>query len=107
MTRLRSLSKAERFIEAGIPLVASITGTLPGFLFTSTEGHLLVIRGFEADGDVIVNDPAVRANGQARKVYPRHEFEGVWLRGSKGTVYVIRPPSVALPSNTPGLPANW
>ena len=107
VTRLRSLVEAERFIAAGIPLVASITGTLPGFLFASTEGHLLVIRGFEADGDVIVNDPAVRANGQARKVYPRLEFEGVWLRGSKGTVYVIRPPSVPLPPNTPGRPANW
>jgi hypothetical protein len=107
ITRLRSLAEAEKFIEAGIPLVASITGTLPGFLFTSTNGHLLVIRGFAANGDVIVNDPAVRANAQARKVYPRSDFERVWLGGSSGTVYVIHPPAVRLPPNIPDRPANW
>ena len=107
VTRLRSLTEAERFIAAGIPLIASINGVLPGFLFTSTNGHLLVIRGFDANGDVITNDPAVRANAQARKVYPRLEFESVWLLGSTGTVYVIHPVGVALPPNVPGLPANW
>jgi len=107
VTRLRSLTEAERFIAAGIPLIASINGALPGFLFTSTNGHLLVIRGFDAKGDVITNDPAVRANSQARKVYPRLEFESVWLLGSTGTVYVIHPVGVALPPNVAGLPANW
>jgi len=107
ITRLRSLTEAERFIEAGIPLIASINGVLPGFLFTSTNGHLLVIRGFAANGDVITNDPAVRANAQARKVYPRADFERVWLGGSTGTVYVIHPPGVRLPANVAGLPANW
>jgi hypothetical protein len=107
ITRLRSLTEAERFIEAGIPLAASVNGVLPGFLFTSTNGHLLVIRGFAANGDVIVNDPAVRANAQARKVYPRADFERVWLGGSTGTVYVIHPPGVRLPANVPGLPPNW
>jgi len=106
ITRLRSLSEAERFIQAGIPLIASINGDLPGFLFTSTNGHLLVIRGFAANGDVITNDPAVRSDAQARKVYPRSEFERVWLN-SFGTVYVIRPPGVRLPANVAGLPANW
>ena len=100
-------TEAERFIEAGIPLVASISGVLPGFLFTSTNGHLLVIRGFAANGDVITNDPAVRANAQARKVYPRADFERIWLGGSTGTVYVIRPPGVRLPANVGNLPPNW
>ena len=106
ITRLRSLSEAELFIQAGIPLIASINGELPGFLFTSTNGHLLVIRGFVANGDVITNDPAVRSNAQARKVYPRGAFERVWLN-SFGTVYVIHPPGVPLPANVAGLPANW
>jgi hypothetical protein len=107
ITRLRSLREAELFIEAGIPLVASISGVLPGFLFTSTDGHLLVIRGFAANGDVITNDPAVRANAQARKVYPRADFERIWLGGSTGTVYVIHPPGVRLPANVGNLPPNW
>jgi hypothetical protein len=108
ITRLRSLREAELFIQAGIPLIASISGELPGFLFTSTSGHLLVIRGFAANGDVITNDPAVRADAQARKAYPREDFERAWLLGgSFGTVYVIHPVGVPLPPNVPGLPANW
>lgn len=106
VTRLRDLHEAELFIEAGIPLIASINGDLPGFLFTSTSGHLLVIRGFAANGDVITNDPAVRGDAQARKVYPRDAFERVWL-SSFGTVYVIHPPAVRLPANAAGVPANW
>jgi hypothetical protein len=107
VTRLRSLVEAEKFIEAGIPLVASISGTLPGFLFGSTNGHLLVIRGFMPNGDVIVNDPAVLVNAQARKVYPRVMFEQNWLDSSGGTVYVIHPLGVRLPPNVAGLPPNW
>src|SRR5206468_10436206 len=60
VTRLRSLSEAQRFIATSVPLVASINGDLPGFLFGKTNGHLLVIRGFDANGDVITNDPAAK-----------------------------------------------
>ena len=107
VTRLRSLVEAQRFIEAGIPLIASINGELPGFLLGKTNGHLLVIRGFTASGDVVVNDPAVLANAAARKIYARGDFERVWLEGSGGVVYVIRPFGVPLPANTPSLPENW
>lgn len=107
VTRLRSLAEAERFIAAGIPLVASINGTLPGFLFKKTSGHLLVIRGFTASGDVITNDPAVYADTDTRKVYGRADFENVWLGGSAGIVYVIHPDRVPLPANVEGLDKNW
>lgn len=104
VTRLRSLTEAERFIAAGIPLVASIQGKLPGFFFKKTSGHLLVIRGFTASGDVIANDPAVPDDSQVRKVYGRADFEKVWLGGSSGIVYVIHPSGTVLPANTGG---NW
>jgi hypothetical protein len=107
VTRLRSLAEAERFIAAGIPLVASINGSLPGFLFKKTSGHLLVIRGFTSTGDVVTNDPAVFANADARKIYARDDFEDVWLGGSAGIVYVIYPTGVALPPNVADLPPNW
>lgn len=107
VTRLRSLSEAELFINAGIPLVASIQGHLPGFFFKKTSGHLLVIRGFTASGDVIANDPAVPTDLDVRKVYGRADFENVWLGGSAGIVYVIYPKNRRLPANVPGLPANW
>jgi hypothetical protein len=107
VTRLRSLAEAERFIAAGIPLVASINGRLPGFLFKKTSGHLLVIRGFTATGDVVTNDPAVLADDDARVVYGRADFETVWLGGSAGIVYVIAPSVDDLPDNVEGVDKNW
>jgi peptidase C39-like protein len=107
VTRLRSLGEAEMFINAGIPLVASIQGHLPGFLFKKTSGHLLVIRGFTGTGDVIANDPAVPTDAEVTKVYGRADFENVWLGGSAGIVYVIYPPGRKLPANVPNLPPNW
>jgi peptidase C39-like protein len=107
VTRLRSLSEAQLFIEGGIPLVASINGRLPGFLFGKTNGHLLVIRGFTATGDVITNDPAVDTDAEANKTYRRKDFEDVWLGGSAGIVYVIYRNGTALPAHVPGLPWNW
>jgi peptidase C39-like protein len=107
VTRLRSLAEAERFIAAGIPLVASINGKLPGFFFKKTSGHLLTIVGFTASGDVISNDPAVPDDSQVRRIYGRADFESVWLGGSAGIVYVIYPNGTALPANVPNLPANW
>ena len=62
VTRLRSLNEAQRFLDVSIPLVASINGELPGFLLGRTNGHLLVIRGFQPNGDVITNDPAVKTD---------------------------------------------
>ncbi len=108
VTRLRSLREAERFIRRGIPLVASINfgpGELDGAPISSTAGHLLVIRGFTANGRVIANDPAARRNSGVRRVYKRGQFANAWVGGSGGLVYVIRPQGRALPARTPE--ANW
>lgn len=111
VTQLRSLGEAERFIAAGIPLVASVKvapGGLPGFLYAQgTNGHLLVIRGFTPAGDPIVNDPAATTNATVRRVYPRAAFEKAWLGGSGGTVYVIHPLTVRAPVQVPGSTPNW
>ncbi|MBO4273005.1 C39 family peptidase [Microbispora triticiradicis] len=111
VTRLRSLTELERLIRAGVPVVTSQSfkaEELPGAGY-STNGHLMVIIGFTATGDVIANDPASRDDDAVRHVYPRAAFENVWLRstGSGGIVYVIHPPGHRLPATTPGLPANW
>jgi hypothetical protein len=110
VTRLRSLAEAELFIAAGIPLVASVSfgkGELKGAGY-STNGHLMVIRGFTASGDVVVNDPAshlIPDDEQVRTVYDREQFENVWVPHSGGIVYVIRPAGVALPQAP--AQANW
>jgi hypothetical protein len=107
VTRLRSLNEAQRFIEASVPLVASITGKLPGLLFGETNGHLLVIRGFDRNGNVITNDPAAPSDEETHKTYGRADFERVWLGGSGGIVYVMYPRGKPLPPNVSDLPANW
>ena len=111
VTQLRSLAEAEQFIRAGVPLVASIAtrpGELNGFLFSGgTNGHLVVIVGFDATGNPIVNDPAAWSDATVRRVYDRAQFERVWLRGSGGTVYVIHPPDVPHPSPSPDTAPNW
>jgi hypothetical protein len=106
VTRLRSLAEAELFINAGIPLVASINGSLKGFPFGKTSGHLLVIRGFTSTGDVVTNDPAFPDNAHVRMTYGRADFEKVWLGGSAGIVYVIHPATKPLPANV-GPHNNW
>ncbi|MET0931316.1 MAG: peptidase C39 family protein [Aeromicrobium sp.] len=101
VTRLTSLRDAENYIRAGIPLVASVAfgrGELTGAPISSTPGHLLVIRGFTATGQVIANDPAGSKNSTVRRVYSRAQFEKAWLNGSGGVVYVIRPSNVPLPA---------
>ena len=107
VTRLRSLHEAEMFVQDGFPLVASISvdaGELRGFLLPQgTSGHLVVIVGFTADGNVIVNDPAATSNDTVRRVYDRSQFEKAWISGSGGVVYVIGRPGAELP---PSL-GNW
>jgi hypothetical protein len=93
VTRLRDLREAEDFIAIGVPLIVSVAfgrNQLAGAPISTSNGHLLVIAGFEADGDVVVNDPAGATNGAVRRVYDRAQFERVWLNASGGTAYVIK-----------------
>jgi hypothetical protein len=105
VTRLHSLDEAERFIAAGIPVITSqsfLASELTGANY-GTAGHLFVIVGFTATGDVIINDPASHDNDAVRNVYKRAEFENIWLRtkrhradgtvasGSGGIAYLISP----------------
>ncbi|MBV9603182.1 MAG: C39 family peptidase [Chloroflexi bacterium] len=111
VTQLRSLAEAEQFVRAGIPVVTSIAsrpGELDGFLFSGgTNGHLVVVVGFDAAGNPIVNDPASLSDATVRHAYDRAQFERVWLRGSGGTAYIIHPASVALPPPPPDATPNW
>ncbi|WP_343900545.1 peptidase C39 family protein, partial [Nocardioides aquaticus] len=100
VTRLTGARQAERFIAAGIPLIASVTfgpGELDGAPIGSTAGHLLVIVGFDAAGDVVVNDPAASSASGVRRTYDRAQLERAWLTRSGGLVYVLRDADHPLP----------
>ena len=106
VTRMRSLQDAELFIAAGIPVVASIsfsTGQLSGAPISATNGHLVVIVGFTAGGDVVVNDPA--ATTRIQRTYQRAQLEAAWLRRSGGLAYVITDAAHALPARAGA--SNW
>ena len=94
LTRFSDWHEVEESIANDQPLIISVRvaeGQLQGAPYSSTAGHLLVLRGFAEDGSVEVNDPAApdAAKGQVR--YSRADLETVWLdRG--GTAYVLLPP---------------
>jgi hypothetical protein len=93
VTALHNLREAEPFIQDGIPLVASVawnSNKLTGGI-KSTNGHLLVIGGFTASGDVIAYDPASVDDAHVMHIYDREQFERAWIPASGGIVYVIRP----------------
>jgi hypothetical protein len=105
VTRLRDLRDAERFVDAGIPLVASVAyppGALTRAPTHGTAGHLVVIRGFTETGDVVTNDPGAPSDRSVRRTYDRGQFERAWLGGSGGTVYVIHRDDQPLPAGSRG-----
>jgi len=108
ITRLRSLTEAERFIAAGIPLVASVRvdpAVLPEAGYAA-NGHLVVIGGFSSEGDIVCFDPASPDNDSVRRVYRRANFAAAW-GASGGIVYVIHPPNIARPAYTDAAEPNW
>ena len=102
VTQLRSLAEAEQYIKAGIPLVASLSfgsGKLDGFPFKSTNGHLLTIVGFTADGNVVSNDPAALTDADVQRTYNRAQFEKAWMESTGGLVYLLYAPGTTLPAS--------
>ena len=81
--RFDSLGQVERCVAAGVPIPES-------------EGHLLVVRGFDPSGNVVVNDPAGRDDSRVRRVYRRDEFARAWFcSGSGGVAYLVYPDGFA------------
>jgi hypothetical protein len=98
VSRFSSIEQLEWWIEMGVPVVTSIAWDngyderrLSGAPLTWSDGHLLVVRGFDTSGNVVVNDPAGSDDSQVRRVYRRDEFARAWFSGSGGVVYLVYP----------------
>lgn len=105
VARFTNLESAKRFVEAGVPVIMSIAwgkGDLTNSGIDSTNGHILVVVGFDAHGNPIVNDPAndpaSPQDSPVQRTYLRAEFEPLWLEASGGTVYLIYPPEQTVPA---------
>jgi hypothetical protein len=91
--RFYPMEQLEGEIAAGRPVAISIAfnpGELSASPISSTSGHLIVVRGFTADGNVIVNDPIASTARSVRLVYNRNELGRIWLR-SGGIAYLVSP----------------
>ncbi|MEM8783295.1 MAG: C39 family peptidase [Planctomycetota bacterium] len=91
--RFRAWQDLEKVLHAGSPVIASIRfeeGEFPSNRMRRTSGHLIVIRGLDANGDAIVNDPAFDDGSGERVILKADELSRAWL-GTGGIGYVIRP----------------
>ena len=92
--RLSSVAEVEHEIANGRPVIASITfghGELKNAPIKQTKGHLVVITGFDKNGNFLVNDPAANASAAVNRVYNREEFARVWLKNKNGLIYRVAP----------------
>jgi hypothetical protein len=91
VVHLDGLDHAGLFLAAGIPLALSFAwrnrNELPGAALESSTGHLAVLRGFSANGDPHVNDPA---QTEVPTIYPRAALDRLW-RAHGGIAYVLVP----------------
>jgi hypothetical protein len=104
VVRFSSMSQIEPWVKAGVPVVVSFAwnkGDLTGAAVSSSNGHLSVVVGFDADGNPIVNDPAAATNEDVQRTYIRAEFESLWLEHSGGTTYLIYPAGTTVPTTIP------
>ncbi len=91
--RFHSIEQLQNEIAQGRPAIISIRfgpGQLDNSPIPSTTGHLIVVRGFTPQGDVIVNDPIAPDNAGVRRVYKRAQLARIW-QDSGGVVYLVRP----------------
>lgn len=101
VARLSSFAEVEKWTAAGVPVIASIAykkGELDNSPISSTDGHLLVVRGFDAAGNVLTNDPAAASDEAVTITYDRVQLEKAWLDNSNGTVYLIYPQGWSVPA---------
>ncbi|MFC6663216.1 peptidase C39 family protein [Deinococcus multiflagellatus] len=94
VTRMGSLRDAEAYLQGGVPLALSLrlkAGELPGAPLSWSDGHLLVLIGFDAQGNPVVNDPAAQSDADVQRTYPRATFERLWLNHAGGLAYMMAP----------------
>ncbi len=99
VSRFNSLRDLEIWIEAGFPVVCSVSFDLVRGKAKSKEdsGHLIVLVGFTDQGDPVFNDPARKT--QVRYTYPRADFERGWTDSGR-TVYLMCQEGAKTPAPT-------
>jgi len=89
----RNWEDVKSWIAAGQPVIACISfdaGTLGGSMTPASDGHVIVIAGFDEKGNPVCNDPAGKDEESGIVAYDSGELAKAWF--DKGGVgYIIRP----------------
>jgi uncharacterized protein YvpB len=99
VTRLGHVGELESWTTAGVPVVASVAYSLLKGEPNQSDGHLVVVVGFDPEGAVILNDPGTRHS--VRKTVPRDKFATAWSH-SRNTVYIVHPVDHPIPASPDG-----
>jgi hypothetical protein len=92
VARFSDWADVERSLARHGPMVISLQarpGELPGAPYESTEGHLIVLRGFDEAGRALVSDPAVGTAALGELAYSREALTVCWFGRAAGTAYVF------------------
>ncbi|MGP1272521.1 MAG: C39 family peptidase [Phycisphaerales bacterium] len=96
VARFRTWAEVEASLRRHGPMVISLKaapGELPAAPYDTTEGHLIVLRGFDGAGHAIVSDPSVPTAEQGELLYPLDDLAVCWFGRGQGTAYVFTPGS--------------
>ncbi len=89
---VKNFTECYNFLAKNFCVVASISfgeGELKGSAVSKTPGHLVLICGFDKDGNVLVNDPAAPSKETVLRAYDRKEFAHAWFKNKNGVAYII------------------
>lgn len=108
--RFGSVVDVYRVLAGGGVVVASIVakpGELKGAPYSETDGHLIVIKGYNQQGDFYVLDPAAADAEKGSLVYSKNDLSVVWLKNRRGTAYLFWKPGEKDPSANLNESSTW
>lgn len=97
VVRFSSMDELEPWIASGIPVVLSVSWNaeegrpLLGAPIAKSRGHLTLLVGFDAMGDLLMHEPASPSDESVARGYDRKELEARWIEASGGTAYIVYP----------------
>lgn len=91
------LSQLQGYLERGIPIPMSVSFNngegrpLANAPIEKTNGHIILLKGFDGEGGALVFDPAANSDDEVPRTYSCRELEARWLEASGGACYVVMP----------------
>jgi len=89
----RDFDDVGEYILKGIPVIACVRfeeDELSGSAVSMSEGHVVVISGFDSKGNPICRDCAWKSEKTGIVTYPREEFARAWFERGGGVGYIIK-----------------